>query len=312
MLTYQECGVDPNKNDVLVEEISKIAGISTGFANMVEIPGTDQFLVQCSDGVGTKILIAETYPDLYKTIGQDLVAMCINDLICVGAVPLTFQDYIGMNTLEQDVVLQIIESIYDACKMGNVSLTGGEMAEMPGIYKHNTPELVGFATGIATKETILDNKRVKVGDKIIGLEAYGPHSNGYSLIRRVMTAYNDSFPSSILQSILSPTAIYYEVGEFHQNNPEIIHSMAHITGGGLESNLKRAIPYGLSPYIQYNNWELPECFQVLQNIGNIDPDSMWETFNMGIGMCLIVGNGDYELVMDELEKYQPVIIGEII
>lgn len=286
MLTYEDSGVSVKKNDELVDKIRDLTEITTGFSDIRPIPGTDIFIVQCCDGTGTKIHLASRYYDLHKTIGQDVVAMCVNDLICSGASLNFFQDYIGMNELKEEIVEYLITSINDACKQCGVTLTGGEMAEMPGTYKRSIPELVGFATGFVDEKHIIDKKNVKAGDIIVALPSSGPHSNGYSLIRKII--YGKSLKNAFLKDLCEPTTLYHAVSDIHQENPKLIKSMAHITGGGLENNLARALPEGLKAKIHFNRWTVPDVFLAIQNLGNVEPDSMWSTFNMGIGMCLIV------------------------
>jgi len=312
MITYEECGVSTTKNDRLVEKLKSIIGIDTGFADVKPIPGSDQFIAQCMDGVCTKIRLASEYPSIYNSIGQDLVAMCVNDLICIGALPAYFQDYIGMNSLDEEMIPKIIKSINDACVIGGVKLTGGEMAEMPGNYKHDYPELVGCATGFCSSDHLINKNNVVRGDILVALESNGPHSNGYSLIRNIHTAYKDKFPPSVLKAILEPTVLYYGVSDYYHYEPDHIHAMAHITGGGLENNLARSIPVGLKAKIDYERWSVPEVFVALQQLGDVDPDSMWDTFNMGIGMVLICSLNTFESVIDGLSEYNAFAIGEIV
>lgn len=312
MLTYEDSGVSVAKNDELVEMISSNTGVSTGFADYQPIPGTDRFIVQCSDGVGTKIHLATSYWDLHYTIGQDLVAMCVNDLITAGAKPFSFQDYIGMNNLNREIVKVVIQSIRDACESCGVMLTGGEMAEMPGTYVKPIPELVGFATGFAESRHLIRKEDVKEGDLIIALPSSGPHSNGYSLIRRVLYTLVKPQSKEFMKQILAPTIIYSRVAEIHQESPYLINAMAHITGGGLENNLLRAIPDGLRPVIDYSRWDVPEVFTELQEMGHVDPDSMWTTFNMGVGMCLVVSPVNVTDVLDKLDgHHRAFVIGKI-
>lgn len=316
MTTYEESGVSTEKNDELVKMISQNTGVSTGFSDYQLIPGTDIYIVQCSDGVGTKIHLALQHYGLYYTIGQDLVAMCVNDLICAGAKPAFFQDYIGMNTLIGHIVENVINSIYDACGSCGVKLTGGEMAEMPGSYATDTPELVGFATGFANHEHLINKEDVKKGDSIIGLPSSGPHSNGYSLIRKVLATapfYMVTKTLTLVKQILAPTTIYGRVAEIHTEAPELINSMAHITGGGLENNLARAIPEGLTADIDWNSWKIPEVFETITEMGEVPYKSMWNTFNMGVGMCLIVSPENEGHVLDGLfGHYNALVIGEVI
>ncbi len=312
MLTYEDSGVSVDKNDKLVERIADIAKISTGFSDIQPIPGVEgRYIVQCSDGVGTKVHLASRRVDLHRTIGQDLVAMCVNDLITTGAVPFSFQDYIGMNELKPEVIDLVIRSILDACKKCGVILTGGEMAEMPGTYKRSIPELVGFATGFVDEEHIIRKDNVLPGDLIIALPSSGPHSNGYSLIRKVI--YGKSLKAAFMKDLCEPTTLYCQVAQVHQKAPKLIKSMAHITGGGLENNLARALPRGLRADINYNRWTVPDVFTAIQNMGDVDPDSMWKTFNMGVGFCIISSPRDAGEVMNQLTGYHSAfVIGEVV
>lgn len=311
MLTYEESGVSVDKNDMLVERIANIANISTGFSDIQPIPGVEgRYIVQCSDGVGTKVHLASRRVDLHRTIGQDLVAMCVNDLVCAGAKPAFFQDYIGMNVLKPEIIELVITSITEACAECGVILTGGEMAEMPGTYKRSIPELVGFATGFLDEEHIIKKDDVEAGDIIVALPSSGPHSNGYSLIRKVI--YGKSLKAAFMRDLCAPTKLYCQVAEVHQTSPTLINSMAHITGGGLENNLARAIPGGLRAEINYNRWSVPDVFTAIQNMGDVDPDSMWKTFNMGVGFCLIVNSLKVGEVMNQLIGHSAFTIGEIV
>jgi phosphoribosylformylglycinamidine cyclo-ligase len=225
MLSYKEAGVDVDKNDELVIDIRKISDISTGFAAAFPLPsptfiaktGTivQPHLVQCSDGVGTKVQIAHHY-GIMEGIGQDLVAMCVNDLYCLGAKPMFFQDYIGMNNLDKRTIGIVIQSIQNACEMCDTKLTGGEMAELPGTYIHDAPELVGFATGFVFPEQMITGKTIKPGDVVMGFESSGVHSNGFSLVRKILdNMYNIS--DDFIRMLLKPTTIYTKVIEEHYN-----------------------------------------------------------------------------------------------
>lgn len=315
MITYQDCGVDPQKNDELVNDIKNITNISTGFATAQKIPESDVKLIQCSDGVGTKIQMAKEFPELYNTIGQDLVAMCVNDLICTGGTPAYFQDYIGMNSLDKPIINSIIKSINDSCKMCDVVLTGGEMAEMPDTYIHDTPELVGFATGFCKRSHFIDLNNISRDDVIIGLASSGPHSNGYSLIRNAIP--DDEIIGNIRKKLIEPTTIYSDITELHDRyikrfGYQFLNGMAHITGGGLIDNLYRIIPDGLDIEINKHSWKIPDIFDYIQYWGEVSSESMWNTFNMGIGMCLIIAPRHIAIVRKYLSQYNPKIIGKII
>lgn len=309
MITYKDTGVDVEKNDLLVNIIKRITGISTGFAD-VRFIGDNQFLAFSCDGVGTKIKLMCKRRSVLNTIGEDLVGMCANDLICSGAKPAFFMDYIGMNFLEEDEIKPVITSINNACKVFGMQLVGGEMAEMTNTYVYNHPELVGFAVGFGSTETKINKESVKVGDIIIGLESISPHSNGYSLINKIYERYG--FSQEELDILVHPTRLYTEVCDLHFASPFLIKSMAHITGGGLYNNLVRAIPKGLNVKIDHFSWKVPEIYDTIQRKGNVEIESMWSTFNMGIGMCLIVSPGKNETVLENLQMYNAKVIGEVI
>lgn len=284
MTTYLDCGVDVDKNDRLVEEIRKIANIQTGFSAVHTI-GSGPKLVQCTDGVGTKINLAAKHPELYDTIGQDLVAMVYNDLLCSAAIPAFFQDYIGMNNLDEEIVLRVIKSIKRACDKAKIKLTGGELAEMKGKYTSDLPELVGFATGFQYRDVITPQE----GDHIIGLKSSGPHANGYSLINTI---------ESHICGILEPTTLYTRV--------PLAPAKAHITGGGLRANVQRILPDGLEPHFDYGAWEVPKVFSDIQQAADVPAEDMWRTFNMGIGMCIVTS---YTHILDGLSEYDAKVIG---
>lgn len=314
MLTYKQAGVDVTKNDRLVDMITDHTSVNPDFSTVRRIPGSETFLVQCTDGVGTKIKLAHYLLDpmeLYATIGQDLVAMCYNDLVCSGAYGAFFQDYIGMNNLDEEIIKVLIGSIQRACQDCSMILTGGEMAEMPGTYTHDeTPELVGFATGFTTLTTWLTKGRVATGNLIIGLPSSGPHSNGYSLINKLLETYPRAVEG--IRDFIKPTILYHGVADFHMRQPQVINAIAHITGGGLINNLVRAIPEGLTVEINLDSWEIPDVFNFIQKVGNVDPDDMWDTFNMGVGMCLVISPDHLNIILNGLKSYKPFVIGKIV
>lgn len=300
MLTYEHCGVSTDKNDYLVNKIKNITNISTGFADVKVIPGYNKYLVQSMDGVGTKIQLAKFDDSLYDTIGQDLVAMCVNDLICTGATPHYFQDYIGMNSLNEKIVSRIIKSIHNSCIECGTVITGGELAEMPDSYTHETPELIGCVTGFCDGRHLINTNKVKEGNVILGLESSGPHSNGFSLIRKLYSALSKESKTAVVK----PTIVYKDVLNYHNKYPTDINAIANITGGGLLTNLNRVIPKGLEANIYYNNIVIPELYLEMQSIGDLNVNSVWSTFNMGIGMCLIVD----EQCIDSIATNLPVLI----
>jgi len=295
-LTYKDSGVDITKGNQLIEKIKPIAkstlrpGVLAGlggFGAMFEIP-IDQYknpvLISGTDGVGTKLMVAEML-NKHDTIGIDLVAMCVNDLIVQGAEPLFFLDYYATGSLNEEVATSVISGIGEGCIQSGCALIGGETAEMPGMYKGEEYDLAGFCVGIVEKNKIIDGSKVSAGDQLIALGSSGPHSNGYSLIRKVLEKSKPS--SSQLNSLIEPTKIYVKsILSLIQNLP--VHAISHITGGGLLENIPRVLPKHLAANLDQNSWELPQIFKWLQAEGNIDTMEMYRVLNCGVGMVVIV------------------------
>ena len=295
-LTYKDSGVDITKGNQLIEKIKPIAKTTLrpgvlaglgGFGAMFEIP-IDRYknpvLISGTDGVGTKLMVAEML-NKHDTIGIDLVAMCVNDLIVQGAEPLFFLDYYATGSLNEDVATSVISGIGEGCIQSGCALIGGETAEMPGMYKGEEYDLAGFCVGIVEKNKIIDGSKVSAGDQIIALGSSGPHSNGYSLIRKVLEKSKPS--SSQLNSLIEPTKIYVKsILSLIQNLP--VHAISHITGGGLLENIPRVLPKHLAANLDQNSWELPQIFKWLQSEGNIDTMEMYRVLNCGVGMVVIV------------------------
>jgi phosphoribosylformylglycinamidine cyclo-ligase len=260
-------------------------------------------LVACTDGVGTKVALAQEANKL-NGIGQDLVAMCVNDLIVCGAKPLFFLDYFASSKLEVDEASKVIKSIAIACKDSGCALLGGETAEMPGHYLGKNFDLAGFSVGCVEEDKIIDSKTIKENDVLIGIESSGPHSNGFSLIRKIIKDANLSKDEyeCIIELAMKPTHLYPNlimdlIDKFD------IHGMAHITGGGLTENIPRSIPKNLSAFIDTGSWDIPEIFKWLQVNGNLNDDDMFRIFNCGIGMVLIVSEEDSGAVLDEINNH---------
>ena len=295
-LTYKDSGVDITKGNQLIEKIKPIAkstlrpGVLAGlggFGAMFEIP-IDRYknpvLISGTDGVGTKLMVAEML-NKHDTIGIDLVAMCVNDLIVQGAEPLFFLDYYATGSLNEEVATSVISGIGEGCIQSGCALIGGETAEMPGMYKGEEYDLAGFCVGIVEKNKIIDGSKVSAGDQLIALGSSGPHSNGYSLIRKVLEKTKPS--SSQLNSLIEPTKIYVKsILSLIQNLP--VHAISHITGGGLLENIPRVLPKHLAANLDQNSWELPQIFKWLQSEGNIDTMEMYRVLNCGVGMVVIV------------------------
>ena len=295
-LTYKDSGVDITKGNQLIEKIKPIAKATLrpgvlaglgGFGAMFEIP-IDRYknpvLISGTDGVGTKLMVAEML-NKHDTIGIDLVAMCVNDLIVQGAEPLFFLDYYATGALNEKVATSVISGIGEGCIQSGCALIGGETAEMPGMYKGEEYDLAGFCVGIVEKNKIIDGSKVSAGDQLIALGSSGPHSNGYSLIRKVLEKSKPS--SSQLNSLIEPTKIYVKsILSLIQNLP--VHAISHITGGGLLENIPRVLPKHLAANLDQNSWELPQIFKWLQAEGNIDTMEMYRVLNCGVGMVVIV------------------------
>ena len=312
-LSYRDAGVDIDAGNQFIEKIRssvastmrpEVLGGLGGFGGMFELP-VDRYkkpvLVSGTDGVGTKLKLAIDL-DRHDTIGIDLVAMCVNDILVLGAEPLFFLDYYATGELNTEVAASVVSGIADGCRQSGASLIGGETAEMPGMYGKGDYDLAGFCVGVVEKEAIIDGSKVNEGDTMIALASSGPHSNGYSLIRKVIevskaTLSQDCGGVSLGEALLAPTRIY--VSSILSVLKTIdIHAMAHITGGGLSENIPRVLPDATQAVIQKNSWEFPEVFKWLQRSGNIEQSEMTRTFNCGVGMVVIVASEDADNAID--------------
>lgn len=325
--SYKDAGVDIAKANALVEDIKHIAkrtnrpgvvaGIG-GFGALFEIP--DHFekpiLVSGTDGVGTKLKLAMDL-NQHDTIGIDLVAMCVNDIICCGAEPLFFLDYYATGKLNNTQAKQVITGIGTGCLLSGCALIGGETAEMPGMYAGDDYDLAGFCVGAVEKSKIIDGSKVKAGDKIIGLASSGAHSNGYSLIRHII-AKNNIDTNMMLQDkplrewLLTPTRIYTKTIQTLLQSVDV-HALAHITGGGLTENIPRVLPNNLEAKLDFDSWEWPTLFSWLQKTGSVSFDEMIKSFNVGIGMVLVIDNNEVDRSLDLLAATDDtaILIGEI-
>ena len=281
-MDYKTSGVDIIKGRSFVEYIKALAPSVGGFSGMMEIPsGYEQpVLVSGADGVGTKMNICRIADD-YTTIGQDLVAMCVNDVICSGAKPLYFLDYVSAKSLDANVS-DIVYGVNTGCAMAGMELLGGETAEH---FRQTDYDLAGFCTGIVEKNEIVDGSNIRAGDVVIGIESSGLHSNGYTLINDML--WRNYIYYKEMPELLRPTTIYARLIQ-HLLDEVPILGMAHITGGGLPENLPRCLPEGLTVDVDYGAWDIPEMFEIIQLAGNISDDEMRNVFNMGIGFCLVV------------------------
>ncbi|MEQ1637942.1 MAG: phosphoribosylformylglycinamidine cyclo-ligase [Methylococcales bacterium] len=327
-LTYKSAGVDIEAGNALVDRIKPIAartrtaGVMAGlggFGSLFELP-LDRYkhpvLVSGTDGVGTKLKLALDL-NQHDTVGIDLVAMCVNDIIVQGAEPLFFLDYFATGKLDVDTAAAVVEGIGKGCELAGAALVGGETAEMPGMYADGEYDLAGFCVGIVEKANIIDGSKVKLGDQLIGIASSGPHSNGYSLIRKVLSHSNaaldqDFHGQPLGSALLQPTRIYVKsLLTLLKSVP--VHALAHITGGGITENLPRVIPTDLNASIKRSSWALPDIFKWLQTQGNISDADMLTTFNCGIGMvvCVAKEQVDQTLVILKAEGENAFIIGEI-
>ena len=321
-LTYKDSGVDITKGNQLIEKIKPIAkstlrpgvlGGLGGFGAMFEIPlekYKNPVLISGTDGVGTKLKVAEMLKK-HDTIGIDLVAMCVNDLIVQGAEPLFFLDYYATGSLNPEIATSVIEGIGEGCRQSGCSLIGGETAEMPGMYNGEEYDLAGFCVGIVDKNQVIDGSKVNEGDHIVALGSSGPHSNGYSLIRKVL---EKSTPSSEqLNSLIEPTRIYVK-SILSLANTLTVHAISHITGGGLLENIPRVLPNHLSAKLNSNSWSQPEIFEWLQKEGDIDSHEMYRVLNCGVGMVVIISKESSRQAIEHLSACgeNAWLIGEVV
>lgn len=328
-LSYKSAGVDINAGNALVERIKPIAaktrtaGVMTGlggFGSLFELP-LDRYrepvLVSGTDGVGTKLKLANEL-NIHDTIGIDLVAMCVNDIIVLGAEPLFFLDYFATGKLDVDTAAAVVAGIGKGCELAGAALVGGETAEMPGMYSDGDYDLAGFCVGIVEKSQALDGRLVKAGDRIIGIASSGPHSNGYSLIRKVVERSGVALTRIIGdrqlgEQLLEPTRIYVKsLLKLFEQLP--IHALAHITGGGITENLPRVLSQGLQAQIELSSWTRPPVFDWLQTQGHINETEMLKTFNCGIGMIVCVAPEDESSAKQllELQGEQTFSLGSIV
>lgn len=322
-LTYKDAGVDKEKGYEEVELIKQIVKKTHGSEVLADIGGfagafapnldgiKNPVLISGTDGVGTKIKLAMDM-DKHDTVGIDCVAMCVNDIICQGAKPLFFLDYIATGKLDPKKMADLVSGIADGCKDSDAALIGGETAEMPGIYKEEDYDLAGFAVGIADKEKIITGQNLKEGDIAIGLASSGVHSNGFSLIRAAMdqadVSLEDKFDESqtIGEKLLTPTKIYVKDIENLKENVEI-KAISHITGGGLYENIPRVLADDLSVNFDLSKLDKDPIFEKIQEWGNIDTEEMYHTFNMGIGMVIFVDPADEEKALENLGENSKTI-----
>lgn len=309
-LTYKSAGVDIRRSDEFIAMISKFAEGIGGFGSIFDIDFRkykNPVLVSSTDGVGTKLRLAFLLKR-HNTVGIDLVAMNVNDIICMGARPIFFLDYIATGKIKKGVLFDVVSGIAEGCRQAGCRLIGGETAEMPDFYRSGEYDLAGFCVGIASKAEMFKSSSIKVGDSLVGLASNGPHSNGFSLIRKVFTS---SKIKRYAGEILRPTRIYVKP---ILTLKRYIKSLAHITGGGFFGKLPRIVPGNKSFKIYKDSWSVPEIFRIIQHDGRIKTKEMFSTFNMGIGMVAVVSNGDSMDFIKRLKRFgiDAWIIGEVI
>ncbi|HEV7268579.1 MAG TPA: phosphoribosylformylglycinamidine cyclo-ligase [Falsiroseomonas sp.] len=318
-LTYRDAGVDIEAGDALVEAIKPLArstdragtmGGLGGFGALFDLKAAgfrDPVLVSSTDGVGTKLKLAID-SGIHGFVGQDLVAMCVNDLVVQGAEPLFFLDYFATGRLEVAQASQVVAGIAEGCRIAGCALVGGETAEMPGLYRGGDYDLAGFTVGAAERDALLPKPDVGAGDVLLGLASSGVHSNGFSLVRRILEGTNLTMSApapfaagqSVAEALLVPTRIYVKpVLALHKAG--LLKAAAHITGGGLPGNLPRVLPAGVAAVLDAGAWSLPPVFGWLARQGNVAAEEMLRVFNCGLGMVLVVAEGDVEAATAQLE-----------
>ena len=300
--------VESTKNKGMMDMIGSFGGAfdlsAYGFKNPVLVSGTD--------GVGTKLKLAFDM-DKHDTIGIDAVAMCVNDILAQGAIPLFFLDYIACGKNDPAQIEAIVKGVADGCRQAGAALVGGETAEMPGFYKEGEYDIAGFAVGAAEKEDLINPENTKPGQAVIGIPSTGFHSNGFSLIRKVLKdeniSLNDEFNGETIgEALLRPTRIYAKEVKTLLENVKVV-GISHITGGGFIENLPRALKKGLGMKIYRDSYEVPEIFKFIEEEGKIDHDEMYQVFNMGVGLAVIVDDADKEKVLDLIDD--AFILGEV-
>ncbi|MBF7096925.1 phosphoribosylformylglycinamidine cyclo-ligase [Alkalibacter mobilis] len=328
--TYKDSGVDIEAGYESVERIKKhvartatkgvISGLG-GFGGMFELPEGYEHpvLISGTDGVGTKLLIAQMM-DKHDTIGVDCVAMCVNDIACQGASPMFFLDYIACGKNDPAVIENIVKGICDGCIEGEMALVGGETAEMPDMYKPEEYDLAGFAVGVAEKSEIIDGSSIGEGDILVGIPSSGVHSNGFSLVRKILfdhrgysvTDYIDDLQDKLGNVLLTPTRIYVKAVKAALAAGKV-KGIAHITGGGFYENIPRALPVGCKAVIDLGSFERPKIFEFIQKEGSVAQKEMYSTFNMGIGLMLVVSPEEKDAVLNGLKAAgeDPRVIGKV-
>lgn len=323
-ITYRDSGVDVDAGNELVRRIAPIAARTRrpemlsglgGFAALTTLPKNyrEPVLVTSTDGVGTKLRLAIDH-GRHDHIGEDLVAMCVNDVLVVGAEPLLFLDYYATGSLDVEVAAQVIESIARGCEMAGCALAGGETAEMPGFHRDGDFELAGFSVGVVERDRVITGDAIKAGDLLLGLASNGPHANGYSLVRRILAERAMPLSETLLADLLAPTRIYVKpILQLLKRASGVVKGMCHITGGGFVDNLPRMFGKHLAAHIDLHAWSPPSVFALLQQAGDVAELEMLRTFNNGIGFVLCIAEEHGEAVAAALASAgeQPHVIGRM-
>jgi len=322
-ITYKDSGVDIKSASIFKSKIKTLVRKSFRKEVLTDIGGFGSFfkleenqyrnpvLVSSSDGVGTKLIIAKL-ANKHDTVGIDAVAMNVNDILCTGAQPLFFLDYVAFSKVKEDILVDVVSGINQGCIESGCSLIGGETAQMPGMYKEDEYDIAGFCVGVVEKDKIINGDKIKAGDKLIGIASSGLHSNGYSLVRKVLGTLELKRMS---KELLKPTRIYVKpVLELLRQYGQSIHGIAHITGGAFYDKISRILPKNIDACIDKSSWKVPEIFQLIQNKGNIDDREMYHTLNMGIGMVLIVEQKAAAMIIKKLIqlKLKSWVIGQAV
>jgi phosphoribosylformylglycinamidine cyclo-ligase len=326
-VTYKTSGVDINAAGIFKSKIKNLVKSSFdgnvlkdiggfgGFYNFAQGKFKEPVLVSSADGVGTKLKIAALV-NKHDTVGIDAVAMNVNDILCTGARPLFFLDYIAYSKVGSDVLQEVIKGLNQGCIQSGCALIGGETAQMPDIYKPGEYDLAGFCVGVVERNKIIDGSKIAVGDVIIGLESSGIHSNGYSLVRKV---FSKQEVSRMANELLKPTRIYVKqvleiLDEFNSGKNLSVHGISHITGGSFYDKVARILPANMGAKIFKSSWKVPQIFQLVQMQGNVSQKDMYHTLNMGLGMVLVVNKGAVKAIQDKFcaLKLKNWVVGEIV
>ncbi len=318
-MDYKTSGVDVEAGRAFVSRIqsnvestfrNEVIGGLGGFGGVIRIPEGLQrpVLVAGTDGVGTKLELAQKYK-CHHNVGIDLVAMCVNDVITTGAEPLFFLDYIATGKISPEAMGDVVAGIADGCQQSGCALLGGETAEMPGFYLPGRYDLAGFCVAVAEENSLINGSKIQPGDQIIGVQSSGVHSNGFSLVRKILEINDVNISSTygednleLILSLLEPTKLYVLLVKALLRKGISIKGMAHITGGGLPENLPRCLPFGLRAFVDPTSWVRPEIFNWLKNAGQVPESDLWNTFNMGIGFCLVVPEDEVQRALNVCES----------